>query len=188
MADTPASLLPPITAVSLVDADPFVVEDISAAGTERLRGLSVAEMKKLIASLERGGFRPLGVGSAVVGEFPGLAINTNGAANISFAVPADFGSIVELKLIASPDGFSNAAADIDLTSNYGALGEGVGANTETDITTTYNFGTADVFTEIDVSAVFTGISPNDFGTFEIDHNGVGGSIGYLFSKFIYLPA
>lgn len=110
--------------------------------------------------------------------------NISGAANddFTFTIPLDFTSLVSLKMIFIPtSGASGSGKDIDLTSNYATPGEPANTHSESDVGTVYDFtGLDDEMSDIiDVSVVFSSISAGDYCGLNVDHKGIGGTIGYL---------
>jgi len=113
-------------------------------------------------------------------------LSTNGSFNFEFAVPNDFGTLVSLEMIITPSaGAAGAGKDVDLSSSYGNPGELANFHSETDNTTTYNFGVAATFAAIDISSVFSVLSANDICGLNWDNNAVGGSIDIYCIKLVY---
>lgn len=108
--------------------------------------------------------------------------------NYTFYIPDDFGTLVSFKVIGIPSaGAAGAGKDIDLSSEYGTLGEASNFHSETDTTTVYDLtGTSGQLTEVlDLSVVLTSLAAGDFLGMQIDHMGIGGSIDYIGFKLIY---
>lgn len=120
------------------------------------------------------------------GDWRGNGTGSNGSQNFSFRVPDDFGSLVSLELIALATG-SNAAADIDLNSDYGAVGESDTTHSESDTTSTYNI-TQDEVNAMDISGVFSSIAAGDYCGLMVTHNAIGHVNGYLGILLKYNPA
>lgn len=111
------------------------------------------------------------------GTYRVRSLGSVGAFRFNFHVPADFDTLVGISLI----GQANAAVvagDIDLTSEYGAVGESASNHTETDTTSTYNFNINEL-TKLDLSSVFSSLAAGDYAGVFVDHNGVGTTINYL---------
>lgn len=106
---------------------------------------------------------------------------TNGSIRLTFRVPGDFGSLDNFYVVGVPgSGVPGAGKDIDLFSDYGAIGEAFNQHDESDTTITFDLtGTLDEYTRLDVSSVFSSLSAEDFGGVLVDHNAIGGSIDYL---------
>lgn len=87
-------------------------------------------------------------------------------------VPSDFGSITEMVLEVIPDGgFTNG--DIDISSQYGAVGEQFDAHSESDTASTYNLTSGEI-TEIDISGLFGNLAAGDrFGVKVDNHETTG---------------
>jgi len=113
-------------------------------------------------------------------------VGTNSQGRISFDIPDDFGSLIELVLVGIPAAsFTNQ--DIDLLSDYGAVGELKDANSEAD-TTSVRSGTADTILEYDISGIFTAIEAGDYCGLQVDHNSIGVTVGYLGVRMRYNKA
>lgn len=114
-------------------------------------------------------------------------IGGSGAHRFSFRIPENFQSLNSLKLIGIiSSGAAGSGKDIDLISEYAAIGEDKSINGESDVATVYDFtGLDDEFAEIDISGVFTGISAGDKCGLEVDHNGIGGGIDYIGIELLY---
>ncbi len=119
------------------------------------------------------------------GDFRVRNIAGTSAFNFSFCVPADFGALVGAAAVAIPDG-TNASADIDLSSDYGAPGEAFDNHSESDTTSTYSL-VEDELVEIDLSSVLSSLSANDYVGVMIDNNAVGFSVDYIGIVLRYTP-
>lgn len=116
----------------------------------------------------------------------GYACRSGGSTAItyfSFVMPHDFTSLTSLEVICFSDA-NIVSGDIDITSNYGAVGEAISTHTEIDDTSTYNF-TADEMKALDASGIFTSVAANDVCGLTVDHNGVGTTVNYLGIKLRY---
>jgi len=109
-------------------------------------------------------------------------ITSNGQANFNFRIPPDFLEINNLFIVGVPlaAGSAGPGKSITLDSCYGGNGESTTIHTQTD-NLVVDTGTQDVFFQLDLTSVFNapGIAPNDNCGVTIDHNGVGGGIGYM---------
>ena len=122
------------------------------------------------------------------GTFRVRSIGGTGAFRFNFFIPADFNTLVSLDLWGIPAaGAAGAGKDIDLTSEYGAVGEASNNHTETDTGTTYDLtGTTQQITAVlDLSIVVTSLAAGDAVGIEVDHNGIGGGIDYLSVRLVY---
>ena len=122
------------------------------------------------------------------GDYRSFSIGTSGNRNFTFFIPADFSTLVSLHAIGIPSvGAAGVGKDIDLSSEYGTLGEASNFHSETDTTTVYDLtGTSGQLTQIvDLSIVLSSVSAGDYMGINIDHNGIGGAIDYLGIKLIY---
>lgn len=124
------------------------------------------------------------------GDHRVAGVGATGAQRFNFTVPADFGSLVSLDLIGIPSsGAAGSGKDIDLFSDYGAIGENFANHSESDTTTVYDFtGDTDLFITIDLSGIFTSLAVGDLCGCQIDHNAIGGGIDYKCIKMVYTPA
>lgn len=107
----------------------------------------------------RAGYVPLNV-RGVNYKYPSALLQTaNDYAAISFVCPNDFNSIVEANIIVIPDA-TQAAADWDITTNYGAIGQSDDVHTGSNTASTYNV-TADVFFNVDIASCLSSLAAND---------------------------
>lgn len=115
------------------------------------------------------------------GSFAVLTIGLSGSGNLSFIIPPDFVALQKLVLVAivtTPA--AGSGKNIDLTSDYAAVGETYTNHSESDTTTTYDFsGKGNKLTEIDISGIFGSIAAGDYCGILIVHNAIGGSLHYL---------
>jgi hypothetical protein len=117
-------------------------------------------------------------------------IGGTGSGNMNGLIPLDFTNLVSIEAI----GFNVAAtvgpgADIDLTTEYGAVDvpEARNQHTQTDAASTYTIPAVLDFFKIDISALVTApdIAAGDAFGLNIDHNSIGGAIGYLGVRLLY---
>ena len=106
-----------------------------------------------------------------------------------FSVPEDFGELVSLEMIGIPSvGAAASGQNIDLFSDYGGIGEAITEHSEAEIATAYDFtGLSLKFATIDVSVVFVSLAAGDICGLTIDHQNIGGTIGYKGIKLVYKP-
>lgn len=125
--------------------------------------------------------------NANLGNIRTREIGGTGAHRFTFSIPSDFVSLVSCDLIGIiSTGAAGSGRDIDLSSDYGAIGEAYNIHTESDTTTTYDFtGKANQYASIDISTVLSSLSAGDFVGVFVDHNAIGGSIDYIGIKLIY---
>jgi len=190
MSDNPTGFTP-ITGANIADDDLWGIWDIDEPLDRKIKSVRNDEAKIALGVVAAGGTMTehLGFGNydSTIGEHPVLNILSNGNGNISFFVPYNFGVLVSLKLFGIPNGFTNGTADIDFTSEYMGEGEDFAFHSESDIISTYNFATAGALTGLDISGVFSSLSPNDRCALFIDHNSIGGNVGYKEVEMIYTP-
>ncbi|NJR73227.1 MAG: hypothetical protein HC773_05145 [Scytonema sp. CRU_2_7] len=84
--------------------------------------------------------------------------------------------MVSAVLIMTP-GATNATADIDLDSNYGAIGQSPTTHVESNSVLTYNI-TAGIKFGINIATVLTNLGAGDTGGVLVTHNGIGGTSEY----------
>ena len=113
-------------------------------------------------------------------------IGATGSFNYEFAVPDDFNALVSLELIISPrTGAGGSSKDVDLSSSYGTFGDVINVHSETDSTTTYDFGNVGEFKAVSIASVFTSLAAGDICGVNWDNNSVGGTIDTYFIKLVY---
>jgi hypothetical protein len=125
------------------------------------------------------------------GNFRTRSIAATGAHRFTFHIPDDFGTLTKLRIIGIPSvGAAGAGKDIDLTTDYGAVGQAYNFYSETDTTTVYDFtGTSNEITEvIDLSIVMSNIGAGQHCGVLVDHNAIGGAIDYLGIELSYIVA
>lgn len=142
------------------------------------------EIEGIVAAL-RVFQHPLGSHNSQIGDYDVLNISSNGDGNISFIIPDDFTALTSAELIGIPDGFANATANIDLDSSYAAVGEDFETHQESDVSSTYNIPVSDQVFALDISSVLSSLSAGDCVGMTIDHNTIGGSVGYIAIKLVY---
>lgn len=107
----------------------------------------------------------------------------SGTGRFMFATPADFGSLVSIDAIMMPVA-TNAAANIDLTSEYGALGASAIGITQTDNASTYAL-VANQLKAISLATVFGSLAANQQCGVLISHTTIGGSSEYYGIRLRY---
>ena len=115
--------------------------------------------------------------STARGDHNTVSVRSNDSARFEAHIPDDFVALVSFQAIMIP-GSTNATANIDLASDYAALGEAFNVNSETDTTSTYSL-TINLMTGISLATVATNISAGDFFGVTITHNAIGGTANYL---------
>lgn len=117
-------------------------------------------------------FAPSAQSPQTSGQHVGLSITADGAGNLEFAIPNDFNSLVSLVVLLIPAN-TIGAADIDLESDYAAVGQDAQAHSEANAVITYAL-VADQIAGIDVSSVFSAIAAGDVCGLELDFTSVTG--------------
>ena len=125
--------------------------------------------------------------NGTLGDFRVRTIALNSSFNFNFFVPDDFATLTELVLVGIPSaGAAGSGKDIDLNSDYGAIGQSRTTHSESDTATTYDFtGDTDNFVEIDISGVYSALAAGDYAGLLLKHNSLGGSISYLGIRLKY---
>ena len=111
------------------------------------------------------------------GEHNTVSVGANGSINLEFVAPEDYQNTVSIQVIMIP-GATNAAADIDLDSTYGAVGEAFNQHVESNTTITYNL-TVDIMTGLNVSSVFSSLAAGDICGVKLKHNAIGSAANYI---------
>ena len=149
------------------------------------RWVPVATTRGTVADVTKALFFSPGANSSIAwGQHNTVAVGANAALNMEFQVPTDFNSLVSISAIIIP-GATNAAADIDLSSTYAALGEAYTNHAETNVAITYNL-TINLITALDISSVFTSMATGDFCGINLKQNSIGATSHYLGLLLTYL--
>lgn len=119
-----------------------------------------------------------------IGDYRLKFISANGIQNFSFKVPNDFNTLDSIELIILPVN-TNASADIDLDSDYALTGELSNTNSESEAANTYSLS-ANTWTSIDISPVFSSLQANHRCGLKVTLNGVTGGINALGIQLRYL--
>lgn len=129
----------------------------------------------------------LAEGNSNTGDFRTRSIGASGSWNFTFYIPHDFNSIIDLVAVAAATGGGavGTGKDIDLSSDYGGIGEQGTVNSETDTASTYTIPAVGELFELDLTPVFSNLDPGDICGVNIDHNGIGGSVDYLGIRLRY---
>ncbi len=124
--------------------------------------------------------------SGADGAYRERGVGTSGAFQYTGAFPLDFDALVSIELVYINGGANpGAGADIDLLSEYGAVGEAMDAHTESDVTTTYTIVANNSIGSIDLAPVFSTPSAGDLFGVEVDNNGLGGPLNVLGVRLRY---
>lgn len=100
-----------------------------------------------------------------------------------FKVPDDFNAIVSVEMIVVPRA-TQAAANWDIDSNYGAVGQSAVTHTEIDNVTTYNVTNAEIYA-VDLAGILSALTAGDIvGTMLIEKT-VGHDLTVLGVRFKY---
>lgn len=126
-------------------------------------------------------------GNDVFGAYRGLQLGASDTGEFAFMVPADLASLTSAKLIGIVQaGAALGGRDIDLLTQFAAVGELFNFNGAVDSSTVYDFsaGTNNLV-EIDFTALLAGAAPGDFGGLQVIHNAIGGAVIYLGTVLTY---
>ena len=110
----------------------------------------------------------VGAPNTTIGDFISHNVYNGTIAYISFKVPHDFTTITsaEIILVATT---SNATANYDVASDYGAIGEAYNTHSEADAATTYNV-TLNQLYALDISGILTAIAADDYVGISLTNN------------------
>jgi hypothetical protein len=112
------------------------------------------------------------------GDYRVQTIATAGDWRFTFKIPQEAVTITSIKIICIPAGIG-VDEDIDLTSDYAAVGEVFNNHSESDLASVYSY-TDDQITEFEIlTKVFNSVAAGDNCGLYIDHNVLGHSIHYL---------
>ncbi len=121
------------------------------------------------------------------GNYRYRSIGATGNWRFTTKVPHDFGSLVSAALI----GFARSASavgagrDIDLAVSMGNNGQLKNNRTASDTTSTYTIPAQNTLFEIPLTTVLAALTAGDCIGLFVNHNGTGGSIGYIGIRIRY---
>jgi len=95
----------------------------------------------------------------VYGRYNTYTANNAIDGNFDISIPGDFNSLVSCDLVLIPEA-TDATADIDIYSDYAAVGEGYQDNQESETTNTYSTTTDQMFA-LDLTPVMSGVAAGD---------------------------
>lgn len=154
--------------------DIIIIEDSEDSFNKKK--VSLDNIKGLVLNKARF-FLPNTNSSSSKGDYTVAAIGANASLNLTFHVPADFVSLVSIKVIFIAN--ANVVAEtIDLTSDYGLIGEVLNFNSESDLGSVLN-ATIDTIEEKDISSVYSSLLPNHICGLTWKNNAVGTGINIL---------
>lgn len=118
--------------------------------------------------------------ASVRGDYRVRNVLDNTSFQFTFNVPWDFVTLISLGLICIPEaGAIGGSKNIDLGSNYGAVGQLFNIHSEVNPGFTTDFLTPDNIYEVDVSSVFSSLAAGDFCGLRITLNALGGGLDVL---------
>lgn len=117
------------------------------------------------------------------GSFAGRSVSSGGDHCFTWFVPHDYSSTTSIELLCIPNG-TNATADIDLNSDYGAAGEAHNTHSESNTSITFNLVQDDIIA-MDVSSVYSSLTASDYCGLDVDHNTIGFTNMYIGIRFRY---
>lgn len=118
-----------------------------------------------------------------LGDMRTRSVGSNASFQFNFVVPLDFATLTSIELVFVPAG-TFAAQNIDLTSDYGAIGEQSINHSESDVANTVS-GTAGQVSVMDISSVFSLLAAGDYAGVTANHQAIGTSIDYLGIRLRY---
>jgi hypothetical protein len=139
---------------------------------------------QLLAQVRSRFYQSAANASTARGDHNTISVGANADIYLEFSVPDDFVSLVSVYAVMIP-GATNAAANIDLASDYAGIGEVYNFHSESNIASTYPL-TINVMTALDLSSVFSTLSAGDLCGVHITHNTIGATAYYLGVKLSYL--
>ncbi len=125
--------------------------------------------------------------NASSGDYDVLKISVNGTGEFAFGTPADFGSLVSLKLVGIANS-ANPTADIDFFTDYAAVGEDAQNHSQSDTTTTYNIPAVNEVVEFDIKPLYTSLAAGDICGLKVTHNSISQGFDYTCIVMEYTPA
>lgn len=130
-------------------------------------------------------FIPLEYNATISTVYRVQNVAPTGDFELTFAVPEDFVSLVELHLFFTPNN-TFSAGEIDLLSGYGGIGENILTHSESQSLTGLS-ATVSEWNELDVSGVFSSLTAGDNCGLNVNHIiGIGGAINYIGVHLEYL--
>jgi len=99
----------------------------------------------------------------------------------AFYVPVGFSTIVAAKIICVPT-FTNVAANYDVYTNYGAVGQALATHSQNDTASTYNVTNGALF-EIDIAALLTSLAAGDYVSVRLLQTGAGDNVDMIGVRF-----
>ena len=122
-----------------------------------------------------------------LGDMVGIFLSaTNDEGFVNFWVPADFSALITAECLILPLD-TQGAVNMDIYSNYGAVGEAYDTHDEQDIATTYPF-TTNENVAIDVAGILSALAPLDMVGIRLILATGGGGNGrcrFLGLNFVY---
>lgn len=118
------------------------------------------------------------------GNYAVSALPANSNGNFSFTIPQDFNVLVELKLLFIPVNTIVGTQTIDISSEYGQVGEISSMHSESDAGLIIT-GTADYITSRDISSIFSNLAAGDACGLNWKNNNIGTTINVLAIELRY---
>lgn len=168
-----------------IGADILLIEDSADSNNKKkilLSDFPGAKIKEVFFEVET-------ASTAYKTNFRVRAVGTSGNFSFNFKVPFDFVSLIEITAqMFVESGAVGTGKNIDLSSNYCAIGEVYSTHGQSDTVSTYNLGSvADGLAEISLASVFNspGIGAGDICGVNITHSALGGSVNYVGLRLKY---
>jgi hypothetical protein len=120
------------------------------------------------------------------GTYRVISVGTDGSIEFSFYVPNFVRDVKALTVVGiSSAAAAGAAKDIDLASEYGAVGEARDANSASSAAATYTLPADKVIFELNALPVFADLESGDYAGLSVQHNTIGGAVSYLGVRLKY---
>lgn len=163
----------------------FDVSLISVANTRTLQFPDKNGIIATIADLKKPIYWPVDWNSNL-GNGRARSIGGSGGHRFNFVAPSDLTTVSSIDLIFVPNaGAAGSGKAVDYFSNYGQLSQSYLQHQESNTGNTFNLGTVDQYTALDVKSLFPDIAPGDHCNLFVDHKGIGGTVYYQYIRFVY---
>jgi len=154
-----------------VIGDFLLIEDSAAANVKKR--ITIGSIPQGSGITREVFFPPVSNASSQTGDHNGVSQGANASLSMEFSVPVDFVALVSVVVVCIP-AVTNATANIDLTSDFALPTQTFNTNSQSDTTATYAL-TANLITEINVGAVFSGLVANQQCGVAVKNNTIGGT-------------
>jgi len=156
---------PLIRVYRIINLDPLVIEIAMS---------NIGEVKYIVYPAETNNTNE---------QYRARRISSNANFSFNFSIPLDFVSIESINLIGWAE--DPASGTINLTSNYGAIGEDNQVHNESLVGISFVHPVDHIKFGIDLSGVLTDVEAADTGAVNIKQNNVGAQISYTMIELYY---